>query len=466
MAAPRSRSATKTAATPVRRQKDSPPRGLLAAPGEFPHETPQGNPHRRRPRGAQPFALRPDPRNANAGTPRGRAFLERSFRDYGAGRSAVADATGTLLAGNKAFAAAQALNLPIKIVETTGGEFVVVVRRDLTLGADPRAQALAIADNRSSELDLEWDPEVLAGLKAEGFDLDGFWTIEEFEQLLGHGVHAGHTDEDAVLAPPTSTDIRVGDLFQLGSHRLLCGDATRAADVARVLDGAIPVLLNTDAPYGVSYDPAWRHALAPTQRTAVGTVMNDHRADWSAAFCLFPGDVIYAWHGGLLAATVADALARADFDLRSQIVWRKQHFAMSRGCYHWIHESAWYAVRRGRTAHWHGDRTQTTVWDVPNLNPMGGTRTGENTPTGHSTQKPVALFERPILNHTTTADAVMDMFVGSGTAIIAAEKTGRRCYAMELDPIYVQLTIGRWEAFTKKRATRLGRTSTRDRRTR
>jgi DNA modification methylase len=410
--------------------------------------------------------VRPDPRNANVGTPRGRALLERSLREYGAGRSALADATGTLLAGNKAFATAQALKLPIKIVETDGGEFVVVVRRDLTLGDDPRAQALAVADNRVGELDLVWDPAVLAALKADGLDLEGFWTVEEFEQLLGQGVHAGHSDDNAVLAPPERTEIRQGDLFRLGRHRLLCGDATSPTDVARVLDGAGPVLLMTDPPYGVGYDPAWRHELAPQQRTAVGTVVNDDRADWSAAFRLFPGDVIYAWHGGLLAAVVADALARADFDLRSQIIWAKQHFALSRGAYHWNHESAWYAVRRGRTAHWRGDRRQTTVWEIPNLNPMGGTRTAENTPTGHSTQKPVALFEIPILNHTTTADAVMDLFVGSGTAIIAAEKTGRRCFAMDVDPRYVQVTITRWEAYTQQRATRLSRQPGRAGRTR
>ena len=151
----------------------------------------------------------------------------------------------------------------------------------------------------------------MAALKADGLDLDGFWTVEEFEQLLGHGIHAGHSDENAVLAPPETTDIRHGDHFQLGRHWLRCGDATGATDVARLLDGAVPVLLMTDPPYGVHYDPAWRHALAPQQRTAVGTVANDHRADWSAAFQLFPGDVIYAWHGGLLAATVADPLARA-----------------------------------------------------------------------------------------------------------------------------------------------------------
>lgn len=127
---------------------------------------------------------------------------------------------------------------------------------------------------------------------------------------------------------------------------------------------------------------------------------------------------------------------------------------MSRGDYHWQHEPCWYAVRRGQPSHWQGDRTQSTVWSVPNLNPLGGDRDGENAVTGHGTQKPVRLFERAILNHTVAPDAVYDPFVGSGTAIIAAEKTGRSGFALELDPVYVQAAVDRWEAYTGKRAVR------------
>src|SRR5262249_37864416 len=161
-----------------------------------------------------------------------------------------------------------------------------------------------------------------------------------------------------------------GDLFQLGAHRLLCGDATAAADVARVLDGAEPRLLVTDPPYGVSYDPAWRHRCYPGQRTAIGAVTHDDEADWAAAFALFRGDVAYVWHAGIHAGTVAASLHRTGFAIRSQIIWAKQHFVLSRGDYHWQHEPCWYAVRRGASAHWQGDRTQGTVWSVPNLNPL------------------------------------------------------------------------------------------------
>src|SRR5262249_24984855 len=139
----------------------------------------------------------------------------------------------------------------------------------------------------------------------------------ELETLLGEGLHPGLTDDDRAVAP-RATDIQRGDLFQLGPHRLLCGDATDPREVARLLEGATPPLMMTDPPYGVRYDPTWRHRRAPTQRTAVGRVANDDRADWTAAYRLFPGDVIYAWHAGLWAATVATSLEAAGFGVRSQ----------------------------------------------------------------------------------------------------------------------------------------------------
>ncbi len=124
---------------------------------------------------------------------------------------------------------------------------------------------------------------------------------------------------------------------------------------------------------------------------------------------------------------------------------------MSRGAYHWKHEPCWYAVRKGKSAHWSGDRTQTTVWDVPNMNPMGGDRKEKST--GHGTQKPVELMRRPILNHTQPGQAVYDPFLGSGTTLIAAHATERICYGLELDPKYVDVIIKRWEEFAGAQAT-------------
>ena len=395
--------------------------------------------------------LTADPQNANRGTPRGRAALAHSLRDYGAGRAVLIDRHGRVIAGNKTVEQARTLNLPLRVVKTDGTHLVAVQRKDLDLTQDPRAQALAIADNRVGELDLEWDPAILQQLQTDGLDLDAFWTPEEFERLLGEGSHPGKTDDNAVVEP-APTDIARGDGFALGRHRLVCGDATDAADVAYLLDGHVPVLMVTDPPYGVSYDPAWRHRMDPRQRTAVGRVPNDDRADWRAAFALFPGDVAYVWHAGLYAGTVAAALQASGFRLRSQVIWVKQHFALSRGDMHWAHEPCWYAVRKGRTSHWQGDRRQTTVWEVPNLNPMGGTRHGDNRATGHATQKPLRLVELPLLHNTTPGDALYDPFCGSGTAVIAAEKTARTCFAMDVDPQYVQVTLTRWEQFTGQRA--------------
>ena len=403
------------------------------------------------PRPRQKSSLQTDPRNANRGTARGRELLEASLRDYGAGRAVLADRDGVLIAGNKTFEVAQRLGIPTRVIETDGRELVVVRRKDLRLASDPRAQALAIADNRVGELDLSWDPAILQALKADGVALDAFWTDEEFAALLGGSPHAGLTDENAIIEPPPTT-IERGDLWVLGSHRVLCGDATVPADVARLLEGHTPALLVTDPPYGVDYDPMWRHRVDPRQRTAAGRVANDTRVDWREALMLFKGDVAYVWHAGVHAGTVASALTGTGFAIRSQIIWVKQSLVLSRGDYHWRHEPCWYAVRTGRSSRWRGDRRQSTVWEVPNLNPRGGSREGENTVSGHGTQKPVRLWEMPILHHTTTHDAILDPFCGSGTAVIAAEKTGRRCYAMEVDPRYVQVIVTRWQQFTGQRA--------------
>ncbi len=403
-----------------------------------------------------------DPENANRGTDRGRALLMRSLREYGAGRAVLIDRHGRVIAGNKTVEQARHLNIPLRVVKTDGKHLIAVQRDDLDLRTDPRAKALAVADNRVGELNLEWDVAMLKQLQADGLDLSAFWTADEFATLFAE-LKTGLTEENAVVEPGP-TDIVRGELFVLGRHRLLCGDATSAGDVSRLLDGATPMLMTTDPPYGVAYDPSWRHRVSPTQRTAVGRVMNDDRAEWTGAWQLFPGAIVYVWHAALKAPTVAADLEAAGFTIRSQIIWVKQHFALSRGDYHWGHEPAWYAVRgKGQ---WRGDRRQTTVWEVPNLNPMGGTRAADNPTTGHSTQKPVRLFEIPLLNHTAPGDAMYDPFSGSGTAIIAAEKLGRSCYAMELDPKYVQVAVTRWEAFTGRKADRRAARTSQSRRAR
>jgi len=149
-------------------------------------------------------------------------------------------------------------------------------------------------------------------------------------------------------------------------------------------------------------------------------------------------------HGRLHAATVSSSLEAAGYDIRSQIVWVKPKMVFGRGSYHWHHEPCWYAVKQGATADWTGDRTQTTVWQIDHLN-FRSTATAEDPWTLHGTQKPLEAVARPIRNH---RGDVYDPFLGSGTTLIAADKMGRRCSSMELDPRYIDVIVARWEAFT------------------
>ena len=184
---------------------------------------------------------------------------------------------------------------------------------------------------------------------------------------------------------PATPVTKLGDVWSLGAHRLVCGDATDPAIVALALNGAVPHLMVTDPPYGVNYDPGWRGKVidAASGRskagTALGRVMNDDRADWRAAWNLFPGDVAYVWHSALHGDQVRASLEASRFLIRSQIIWDKGRLIISRGHYHWRHEPCWYAVRKGRTGKWAGDRKQTTVWLIPH----------RRSETGHGTQKPL-----------------------------------------------------------------------------
>jgi hypothetical protein len=162
---------------------------------------------------------------------------------------------------------------------------------------------------------------------------------------------------EEILEPSATPVSRLGDLWCCGSHRVLCGDATSSQDVERLFGSLRPELMLTDPPYGVQYDPEWRERAGLGRQRQTGAVANDDRADWSLAYQLFPGDVGYVWHAGVHAAEVADGLTSAGLRIRAQIIWAKQHFALSRGDYHWQHEPCWYAVREGKSSNWCGDRT-------------------------------------------------------------------------------------------------------------
>jgi DNA modification methylase len=317
--------------------------------------------------------------------------------------------------------------------------------------SEAKVKAFRLLVNRSATW-ADFDPELvgleLQDLKALDFDLSltGFDPHEIDEFLFGD--LAGEKEEEA---PAVQEDgvTRAGDLWILGSHRVLCGDATSAAGVERLFGSASPALMVTDPPYGVAYDPGWRDRAGLGKPRQSGAVANDDRVDWTAAYRLFPGDVAYVWHAGVHGSEVASGLEAAGFRIRAQIVWAKQHFALSRGDYHWQHEPCWYAVREGKPSAWSGDRTQSTLWEVANLNPFGGS---SEKATGHGTQKPLELMRRPMLNNSVRGAIVYDPFLGSGTTLIAAETTDRSCYGLDIDPRYVDVVIRRWQECTGKSA--------------
>jgi DNA modification methylase len=341
-------------------------------------------------------------------------------------------------------------HLRLKAAQKLGMEEVPVILCDEWTKAQVKAFRLMV--NRSVTW-AEWDQELVAleleELRAVDFDLDltGFDSVEIDAFLFGTENEDGQAADVPEL--PQQAITQLGDVWICGEHRVLCGDSTSPEAVANLLGSAKPVLMVTDPPYGVDYDPIWRERAGLGQQRQTGTVANDQKVDWTAAYLLFPGDVAYVWHAGVHAAEVAAGLEAAGFRIRSQIIWAKQHFALSRGDYHWQHEPCWYAVRQGQTANWCGDRTQSTLWQVANLNPFGGS---QEEATGHGTQKPMELMRRPILNNSARGDVVYDPFLGSGTTLIAAHEVDRTCFGMDIDPRYVDVAVRRWQKLTGQAA--------------
>ena len=303
------------------------------------------------------------------------------------------------------------------------------------------ARAYRLADNRSGEFST-WDLDVLPGELAAlpTGQLEALPALD-FDAIARKPLD-GQTDPDDIPEAPKPRT-KLGDVWTLGDHRLMCGDATDQACVHNLLDGAEPDLMVTDPPYGVQYDSSWRYkAGISTKDGAFGKSVNDDTADWQAAYALFPGNIAYVWMSSLALPVAAGGLASCGFIPRSLIIWDKGHIVIGRGHYHWRHETCWYAVRKGAQAHWVGDRKASTLWEIDNP---------RKSETGHSAQKPIECMQRPIRNHT---GDVYEPFSGSGTTIIAAEREKRRCYAMEIEPAYVDVAVARWEAYTGRTAKR------------
>ncbi len=378
-------------------------------------------------------SVKPHPRNPRVGDV---AAIAASLRRFGQQKPIVVQAsTRWVVAGNHLVHAARSLGW-------TGIAANVVELDDAT------ATAFMLADNRTADLG-GYDDALLAAIIAEQVAADNLaatgYGIDDVAAILAAAGRLDDRDADAAPDVPADPDVYVrrGELWLLGRHRLLCGDATDAADVARLVDGSAIDLIWTDPPYGVDYTGG-----GPRKLTIANDALGEDGtrllvADAMRLAPLRPGGAFYvASPAGPLHSQFLLALRDAGLAVHQTIVWCKDRLVLGRSDYHYRHEPILYGWRPGAAHYFVGDRTQDTVWEI--ARPARSDT--------HPTMKPVELVERAIRNSSRPGERVYDPFVGSGTTIVAAERSGRTCLALEIDPRYAQVAVERWEAFTGRRA--------------
>jgi DNA modification methylase len=368
------------------------------------------------------------------------AQIAASIKEFGWTNPILVDGENGIIAGHGRLLAARKL----------GAKEVPVI--ELSHLTESQKRAYVIADNQLA-MNAGWDTAMLtlelADLKESEFDLDliGF-DAKELEKLLEPEQVDGLTDEDAVPDAPEEPKTKLGDIYQLGNHRLMCGDSTSIADIETLCGGQLVDMWLTDPPYNVAYEGS--NGLK---------IQNDNMADdqfrqflrdsyVAADAVMKPGAVFYIWHADLEGYNFRGAAKDAGWAVRQCLIWKKSSLVMGRQDYHWRHEPCLYGWKEGAGHLWASDRKQTTIleFDKPSRN-------GE-----HPTMKPVDLFAYQMLNNTKGGDIVLDSFGGSGTTMIAAEKHGRHSRLMELDPKYCDVIVKRWEDFTGKKAVLLTET--------
>ena len=367
------------------------------------------------------------------------AAVAASIHAFGFRQPIVVDEHGVIIVGHTRYKAALQL-------EWT--EVPVHVACGLT---PDQTRAYRIADNQTAT-QSRWDEDALVrellALRDTGFDLAlTSFSNDELDTLLASSSPDPLADPDDVPDPPAEPVTQLGDVWALGRHRLLCGDATEPAVLARVLDGRSADLLLTDPPYNVAYTgkTADRLTLANDAlddrdyRTFLTTALT------TAVAHLPPGAGFYIWHADTYGLTVRLAAADAGLTVRQVLVWAKSAFALGRQDYHWQHEPCLYGWRDGAAHNWLGGRDQSTLlaYDRPARN------------ADHPTTKPTALFEQLIANSCPPGGVVLDPFAGSGTTVLAAETQGRTAAVVELDPRYADVIVRRYEQFTGQQAERV-----------
>lgn len=385
--------------------------------------------------------------------------VANSIKEFGFKVPIVATIDGEIVNGHTRFKAAKFLKL--KTVP-------VLIADDLT---EEQIKAFRLADNKTGEL-ADWDVELLYGELDEltGFDMTMFG-FEDIDFSLDDFEEEKEEREEADTDSEEKPKVEYGDIYQLGRHRLMCGDSTSAEDMTRLIDGAVIDLYVTDPPYNVAYQGGTDEAM---------TIMNDSMDDVSFrqflrdAFAvannhLKPGGAFYIWHADSEGLNFRAAVKETGWLLKQSIIWVKNAIVLGRQDYQWKHEPCLYGWKDGASHYFVDNRSLATVIeeDEENLKEMTKSelisyiKTMQDTsPTTvfyedkpvrndiHPTMKPLKLIARCVLNSSKKGDKVLDSFNGGGSTLMVCERSERICYAMELDPVYVERTIKRWEEET------------------
>ena len=388
-------------------------------------------------------SLIPYARNAKQHTDTQVAQIAASIREFGWGAPILVDGKNNVIAGHGRLLAARKLGM---------SEVPVVPMDHLT---DIQRRALILADNKIGE-NASWEDELLglelAELQSSGFDLGitGFSPDEWDALITGDTGNDGLTDEDQVPEVTENPISRAGDVWLLGEHKVLCGDATKAEDYKALLGGELVDMTFTDPPYNVNYANTAKDKMRGKNRP----ILNDNMGDGFGAFLLAAcQNILNVTKGAVYIAmssseldTLQSAFRAAGGKWSTFVIWAKNTFTMGRADYQRQYEPILYGWRDGADHYWCGARDQGDVWQIkkPHKNDL------------HPTMKPVELVERAVRNSSKTSDLILDPFGGSGSSLIACEKSGRRARLIELDPKYVDVIVKRWQDFTGAEATRAG----------
>ncbi len=372
----------------------------------------------------------PYEKNAKKHTPEQIEAVANSIRRFGFNVPLILDPQHVIVAGHCRFEAAKKIG--IKSVPC-------IIKGDLT---PKEIRAYRIADNKLNE--SIWDQEILLYEMSEIDDVE-LLKLTGVDPSELDGVANGLTDDDAVPPTPEKPKTRRGDVYLMGAHRLMCGDSLVADDVRVLLKGGKADLVFTDPPYNVDYEGYTEEKLKIKNDKLSPADFEKFLCDAFASYriAIKDGASLYVCHPDWFQREFQNALEATGFVVRTTIVWAKNTFGWGYSRYKFQHEGILYAYVSGEKDNWYGDKSQSTLWQ-------------ENKPAAnrlHPTMKPVELVLRAIQNSSKAGDMILDLFGGSGSTLIASEKTNRSCYLMELDPAYCDVIVKRWEDFTGKKAT-------------